>query len=295
VSSDFWRQWQALSTLGPFPWSSGAPFATPGATPGHASPGYASPGASFGASPGFFADSAERFAAAIREFAAAAPGAAPPAGAAPEAAFAAAEGFGNFLREQFAGYFKPPWPSAPGAPAGSAFAQAPPLGLGREQMLRAERAAEAWNRLTEAQGRLHRMWSDTLRDAAAAFTSRLQPAAGEPLTAEAIERLYDLWIECAEEAYGRTAHSDAFCDALSACVNATAQWRRETAAGIEEWAKLWDLPTRSEVNALTLRLRELEAQLAAMSEHPRPARAAPPARDAKPRSAKPRAAPRKRT
>lgn len=285
MSSDFWRQWQALSTPGPFPWNPGAPFATPGqASPGHGSPG---------ASPGFFADSAERFAAAVRAFAAAAQGAAPVAGAAPptgpasEAAFGAAESFGNFLREHFAGYFKPPWPSAPGAAAGSAFAQAPPLGLGREQMLRAERAAEAWNRLTEAQGRLHRMWSDTLRDAAATFISRLQPAAGEPLTAEAIERLYDLWIECAEEAYGRTAHGDAFCDALSACVNATAQWRRETAAGIEEWAKLWDLPTRSEMNALTLRLRELEAQLAVLSEHSRPA--------AKPRSAKPRAAPRKRT
>ena len=53
-----------------------------------------------------------------------------PAGAVPEAAIAAAEVFGNFLRDQFAGYFKPPWPSAPGAPAGSAFAQAPPAGIG---------------------------------------------------------------------------------------------------------------------------------------------------------------------
>ena len=278
MSSDFWRQWQALSTLGPFPWSPGAPFSTPGAAPGSASPGHASPGFAP------FTDSAERFAAALREFAAAAQRATAPPGAASEAPFAAAEGFGNFLREHFSGHFKPPWPSASVATAAPVFAQAPPLGLGREQMLRAERAAEAWNRLTEAQGRLHRMWSDSLRDAAAAFTSRLQPAAGEPLTTEAIERLYDLWIECAEEAYGRTAHGDAFCDALSACVNATAQWRRESAAGIEEWAKLWDLPTRSEVNALTLRLRELEAQLAAMSEHPRAARAT-----------KPRAAPRKRT
>jgi hypothetical protein len=254
VSSDFWRQWQALSTLGPFPWSPGAPFTTPGAAPGSASPGFAP-----------FTDSAERFAAALREFAAAAQRATAPPGAASEALFAAAEGFGNFLREHFAGHFRPPWPSANAATAAPDFAQAPPLGLGREQMLRAERAAEAWNRLTEAQGRLHRMWSDSLRDAA-------------------IERLYDLWIECAEESYGRTAHGDAFCDALSACVNATAQWRRESAAGIEEWAKLWDLPTRSEVNALTLRLRELEAQLAAMSEHPRAARAT-----------KPRAAPRKPT
>ena len=120
----------------------------------------------------------------------------------------------------------------------AAFTDAPALGLGREQVLRAQRAAEAWKNLMEAQGRLQRLWSDTLREAATAFSSRPQPAPGEALTQEAIDRLYDQWIDCAEEAYARTAHSDAFCDALAAYVNAGSLWRRESAADIEEWAKL---------------------------------------------------------
>jgi class III poly(R)-hydroxyalkanoic acid synthase PhaE subunit len=168
------------------------------------------------------------------------------------------------LRDQFAGFFRPPWSSetAGAAPAAGAHLKAPALGPAREQILRAQRAFEAWNRLAQAQGKLQRMWSDTLRSAAAAFTSRLQSAGSVP-SAEAIDGLYDQWIECAEQAYSSTAHSDAFSDALSEHVNAAADWRRESTAGIEDWAKFWDLPTRSEINTLTKRLREIERMIAA--------------------------------
>jgi hypothetical protein len=273
VSSDFWRHWQAFS---PFAGNPGAPT-----RPSSAAPGF-----------GPYVDSAERFAAAAQAFIANAGRASAASDAPTQAAFAAMETFGNFLREQFAAFFDPAWPPNPAGPGpiGSAFTEAPAFGLGREQLLRAQRAAEAWNGLLEAQGRLQRMWSDTLRAAAIDFSSRPVPV--EPLTRQAIDRLYDEWIECAEQAYGRMAHSDDFTDALGAFVNAGSQWRRESAGGIEEWAKLLDLPTRSEISALTLRLRELEAQLRAMQEQPErgprrsPAPAADPPRRA-PRSGKP--------
>jgi hypothetical protein len=190
---------------------------------------------------------------------------------------AAAERFNDFLRDQFAGFFRSPWSSELGgaAPMAGPHPQAPALGPAREQILRAQRAFEAWNRLAQAQGKLQRMWSDTLRNAATAFTSRLQSAGSAP-SAEAIDGLYDQWIECAEQAYSSTAHSDAFSEALSEHVNAAADWRRESTAGIEDWAKFWDLPTRSEINSLTKRLRELERTLAATrsaspEKRPRPA------------------------
>lgn len=245
MSSDFWRQWQALAA--PFAWNPSAAAPT-----GSAPPDFVS-----------FADASERFAEALREFLGGAGGAQPSTNAASDA-LAAAERFSNFLRDHFAGSFRPSWSSDPAGTGQAPFSRAPALGPGREQMLRAQRAFDAWNRLTQAQGRLQRMWSDTLRNAAAAFTSRLQPASDASLTAEATARLYDSWIECAEEAYANTAHSDAFCDGLSEHVNAAADWRRESTAGIEAWAKLWDLPTRSEINTLTLRVRELDAQLASL-------------------------------
>lgn len=86
MNNDFWRQWQALAAVGPFPWRTG----------GNPSPGFAP-----------FAESAEHFAAALREFTAAAERAAQPSATASQTAFAAAEQFGNFLRDHFAATMKP--------------------------------------------------------------------------------------------------------------------------------------------------------------------------------------------
>jgi len=248
---DLWRQWQAFAQL-----------ATPRA-----------PGAA-GAPAGFatFEDAAERFAAATRSFR---DGMA--AGASAASAAAAAETFSNFLRDQYADFFKMPWASAPGwaqaqgwsqahgagAGPGTAAFELPALGLTREHQERMQRAAHALRDMDEAQRRLQRLWSDTLREAASAYVSRLGSPAGAPLTPEATYKLYDTWIDCAEEAYARTAHSEAFCDALADYVNAGSRLRRESSAGAEVWAKLLDLPTRHEVNTLAERLRVLEEQVRA--------------------------------
>jgi class III poly(R)-hydroxyalkanoic acid synthase PhaE subunit len=145
---------------------------------------------------------------------------------------------------------------------------APALGLTREHQQRWQRTADAARRVAEAQRRLQCLWSDALRDAATAFAARVAasgiviPSIGAPSVAT-LRSLYDSWIDCAEEAYAGTAHSDSFCNALADFVNASSQWRREFAASVEQWSKLMDLPTRSELNSLTLRLKSAEEQLRA--------------------------------
>ncbi len=105
------------------------------------------------------------------------------------------EQFSEFLRATF------------GNP--SAFAA---LGPQMEQMQHAERLAAASARMQDAQARLTQLWGDALRDAAEAF-ARLcfdPAAAARPAT-----ELYDAWIDCAEDAYGRIAHGEAYCTALA--------------------------------------------------------------------------------
>jgi polyhydroxyalkanoate synthase subunit PhaE len=238
MSTDPWRAWQAWAAL-----------LTP-PSPERQGPGM----------PSLFA-SAERFAAAAGKYYQAA--AAGPAGAA-----AAAQSFADFLRDEFAGVFTPP--AMPGAGPGLAAAaaipnpgDAPALGLAREHIERSRRAAQAWQRLDEAQRRLQRLSLDALREAAAAFARRLGATPLPATDPAAAQRLYDTWIDCAEEAYAQAAHSPAFADALADYVNAGSEYRRETQAGAEAWAKLWDLPTRSEINSLAERLRSVEEALRA--------------------------------
>jgi class III poly(R)-hydroxyalkanoic acid synthase PhaE subunit len=248
VEHDLWRQWQALAAQ----W---APAAPPGAVRGGAR--------AFAP----WADAAERFTAAARSLV---------QGTAQASAPAAAEAvrtFSDFLREQFAEAFQ-----LPGGQAFGAAMSAPPtfgmdlpaLGPAREHFQRGQRATEAWQRTEDAQRRLQRLWSDALRDAAQDFAAQLTPPQPGAVSPEALHALYDQWIDCAEEAYARTAHSDAFCTALADFVNASSQSRRAMQSIIEQWAKLLDLPTRNEINTLSQRLKSVEAELRAARNERKP-------------------------
>lgn len=264
MSNDPWRQWQSLfaNGLGAIP-AAQTQFARDTAS------GF-----------GPFVDAAERYAAAVRSFvagtAAGASGAATSGAAAPGAASGpsataasnAASIFSDFLREQFA-ELQMPWSAgfnpAAGAPHAPSIGE-PALGATREQQLRLQRMANAWLRVDEAQRRLQRLWSDALREAATAFATRMKPPPN--LNAEEMRKLYNAWIDCAEDAYARTARTDAYCTTLAEFVNASSEWRRELQADIEHWAKMLDLPTRGEINSLMRRLKSVEEQLrAARGEH----------------------------
>jgi len=229
MAADAWRQWAAFAAL----FNPLADASAAGAFPGSA-PGFAP-----------FLD-AERFAAAARAF-----------HQTGQDSQAAAAAFGDFLRDQFGGVLDGMWgTSAPGRSPSPA-PEAPALGSTREQQERWQRLAAAWSRLQDAQRRLQRLWSDALGEAAHAFVSR-RDAAGAPLTPEAIHGLYDAWIDRAEEAYARMAHGETFGTALAEAVKSAGEWRDESAALIESWAKWLDWPTRSEINSLSMRVRALE-------------------------------------
>ena len=252
MDRDLWRQWQELASL----WAPATPDSQ----------------ARFGGDGalglGSFKDAAERFTTAARSFLDGAADASAPA------AGEAARAFSEFLREQFADY-RLPWSSGIGAGSSNSapppsMGDSPAFGATREHQQRWQRMTEASRRIDAAQRRLQRLWSDALREAAAAFAARLAPPHPSGVSAEALRKLYDAWIDCAEEAYARVAHGDAFCNALAEYVNASSQWRRELQASIEHWAKLLDLPTRSEINTLTQRLKSVEQLLRAAQNKRKP-------------------------
>jgi polyhydroxyalkanoate synthase subunit PhaE len=241
LASDPWQQWQAFAALfGP---------------PAH---GQAAPGG---------VGAADRFKAAAQAYLDGASRASTGAPAGEPAPVQAARMFADSVRELFAD-FPQPWTSAFGAHpvsnAASAAHGSPALGAGRDHQQRWQRMSDAWRRLEDAQRKLQRHWSDALREAGTAFALKLGSVNPTGATPEAAGRLYDTWIDCAEDAYARAAHSESFCDALAEFVNAGSDWRKDLQASVEHSAKTLDLPTRSEVNTLTERIRSLEAELRAL-------------------------------
>jgi hypothetical protein len=261
VQSDPWQQWQAYAAL----FTPGAP--APQAGSGRTNASSSAP----------FADVAERFSAAARAYLDGATNAS--ASAPSPSPNEAARVFSEHLREIFAD-FQLPWSTGVGPNAGfggatPAFSpNSPALGASREHQQRWQRIADASRRLDDAQRRLQRLGSDALREAAAAFAARLGPAHPPAVSPEALRNLYDIWIDCAEDAYARAAHSESFCSALAEYANASSECRRDLQAAIEHSAKLFDLPTRSEINTLNLRVKSLEEELHAARASRKP-RAAP--------------------
>ena len=226
-------------------------------------------------------DTADRFAAATRKYVEDVQSPGP-------TATEAARTFGDFLRVETMDLFRFPWSTDAGSGAGVApppMQDSPAVGPTREHQLRWQRNAEAGRRIVEAQHRLQILWSDALRDAAIAFAERLRSpqqsaAKGTMPDVEGLRELYESWIDCAEEAYARVAHSDSFSSALADFLNSGSAWRKESQASIELWAKALDLPTRSELNSLTRRINSLEEQLRLKRDPPRtdPPRARRPSR-----------------
>jgi Poly(R)-hydroxyalkanoic acid synthase subunit (PHA_synth_III_E) len=277
VGDDIWSQWQAFAAL-----MGQASRATPHFSSAH-------PGALAFAP---FIAAAERFTVAARKYLEDTANA-----SAPESA-EAVRAFSDFLRAQSTDFFRFPWSadfygSVTKAVPPASMINAPALGLTREHQQRAQRAADAGRRIGEAQRQLQFLLSDALRDAATAFAARIEPPQPIAVSAEALRSLYNSWIDCAEEAYARAAHSDTFCNALADFVNASSLLRRELQANMEHWAKLCDLPTRSELNTLTHRLKCVEEELRAQLSEGQPrhskskARASPRARRRATRSPKP--------
>jgi len=256
VEPDLWREWQALAAQFA-PWAQGSAPSAQGSQGRQGAGGFAP-----------FIDSAERFAAEARSFIESS------ANASASSAVDAARKFSDFLRDQAAAV-QPPWGAAfgignPNAAGATAQWDLPALGATRETQQRAQRMAQAWRRMDDAQRRLQRLWSDALREAAASFAAGLGTAQPGASSTEALNKLYDTWVDCAEDAYARMSHSEAFCSALADYVNASSPWRADLQGAIEQWAKMLDMPTRSEINTLTRRLKSLEERLRAESKEPKP-------------------------
>jgi len=163
------------------------------------------------------------------------------------------------------------------APAAAAFGPLPlgpsAAGVGGE----AQRTFELWGKLAQLQAQLAGYWSEIANAAAQRFVSRLGTANAAPAIPEQALKLYELWVDCAEEAYAATVHKDDFARLQSELANTSAALLVEQRRHAEALVRAFGLPTRNEVDALYGQLKELRRQLAELgagtsSATPRPRR-----------------------
>jgi Poly(R)-hydroxyalkanoic acid synthase subunit (PHA_synth_III_E) len=198
--------------------------------------------------------------------------------------------------------FAAPWLAA-AAPAGAGHSfesAAPawlfgalPLGPAAASPPETQRILELLGKLAQQQGQLALHWSEIANSAARGFVTRLGKEAGARGTPEDALRLYELWVESAEKAYGQTVRKPEFCQLQAEMANTSAALLVEQRRQAEGLVRAFGLPTRSEVDALYGQLKELRQGLADVRERFTTPRSEPPA-TAKSRPARVRNKPRTR-
>jgi hypothetical protein len=169
---------------------------------------------------------------------------------------------------------------AAGAALGGSFGPLP-LGAAAVPRPEAERVWELAARLAQVQTQLAVHWGEVARAAAQRFVTRAGALGGAPSLEQTL-KLYELWVACAEEAYGATARSEEFSRLQSELANVSAALLVEQRRHAESLVRAFGLPTRNEVDALyahvkdlSRRLTELEPQAAPDAVKPRRAAARP--------------------
>jgi class III poly(R)-hydroxyalkanoic acid synthase PhaE subunit len=143
---------------------------------------------------------------------------------------------------------------------GGAFST-PALGPAREQQESLQRFAQLGMRCAHAQMQVSAQWNDIIGKALRELAERLAPRLKSGATPASMKEVYDLWVDSAESVYAQAARAGAFVQAQAELTNATSLLRSAQRELLEEWARKFDLPTRSELNSIHQQLRDLKAAL----------------------------------
>jgi len=147
------------------------------------------------------------------------------------------------------------------APAAAAFG---PLPFGPAAVSGAQpaRTLELLGRLAQLQGELAKHWSEIAGTAAQRFVARLGAAPVASATPQQALQLYEMWVNCAEEAYAATVHREDFSRLQAELANTSAALLAEQRQQAESLVRAFGLPTRTEVDALYAQVKDLRRELA---------------------------------
>jgi class III poly(R)-hydroxyalkanoic acid synthase PhaE subunit len=157
-------------------------------------------------------------------------------------------------------------PLAQGGSQMTAWPGLPALGITRERQEAMERLGKATIRYQQALGRYGELLGKVSADAVERLTRRIARIASPDQQIGSFRAMYDLWVECGEEAYAAAAHGTEFARAQSEVNDALMELKAEQQKQVEDWARALDLPTRTEMNTLIRRVNTLRRRLREVEE-----------------------------
>jgi len=140
----------------------------------------------------------------------------------------------------------------------------PPLGYTREWQEQVQEWAELWLEHGQAMHDYQTEIGSVGGRALDKLGSRLIARAQEGKPIESLREGYDLWIDCAEDAYAEVASGATFIAAQSRLTNTLMAVKRHEQQLVAELQSALNMPTRRELNTSHRRVQELRRELRAL-------------------------------
>ncbi len=142
------------------------------------------------------------------------------------------------------------------------------LGPRSDHVQDSQRMLELMTRFAQLQAQLAMHWSEIASTSGQQFAARLSTSSIGGLKFESVMKLYELWIECAEQAYASTVRKDDFCRVQAELANTTTALLLEQRKHAETLARAFGMPARTEMDALHRRVKKLEGELRTLRSRP---------------------------
>lgn len=135
------------------------------------------------------------------------------------------------------------------------------FGFGSEQHAQQQALADAIAKHLEASQRYQALMQRSNAQAIEKMQARLSKLTAPGQQIESLKTLYDLWVDCAEEAYAEIALSEEFREAYGEMVNTQVRARQLQQEQAEYLCQQLGMPTRSDVSSLGERLHALRREM----------------------------------
>ncbi|MGI9352216.1 MAG: poly(R)-hydroxyalkanoic acid synthase subunit PhaE [Rhizobiaceae bacterium] len=128
-------------------------------------------------------------------------------------------------------------------------------------MMPQQKAAEAWRESFDYQNAASDM-SKVMQDAwTVAYKKYSEKFSLEDLKSGDVNEALDEWLKSANEALLEAQGSSTFLDAQKRMIRASTEIRARQRDMAEDWSEVWQIPTRTEVDDLTLIVHQLRREL----------------------------------
>jgi class III poly(R)-hydroxyalkanoic acid synthase PhaE subunit len=136
----------------------------------------------------------------------------------------------------------------------------PGVGYTREWQEDMQKMARLWMEHQQASQEYAEALSKVGSDTVNRLQSKLMSLTGSENPVSTLRELYDLWVDCAEDAYAELVNSDEYSQINARLVNTLMAYKQQARRMIDDTLGMMNMPTRRELDSVHKRLHDVKKQ-----------------------------------